>query len=315
MSVKEYYYEHFNDLSPDKQFHFATRMKNFFKTQDFDEYLKQNKPSTDIMGVLFNNDYSMATNLNVRKSFFEKYPEIYGMEAALFRVHHLLKEYDEDIRGELTDAYPLEKLYDLSDNLFKDEEALRNLSSWAVNTICLTEELFPRNNNVTTKLAKWVLQSNFDALDASLTTYLCTHIVICESEFYTKDLKKSSRRDLMTEVLNKCASIIRKNIDTILLDPCIEYLVCRKMIDIPDTKLEKSINTICKDCMRNSPYLIDYRRDSTPKSYYHTLDGAEHVNALFIMSGLDKANSRKWAIVVLPSWPLERHRWQVEECG
>lgn len=47
------------------------------------------------------------------------------------------------------------------------------------------------------------------------------------------------------------------------------------------------IKEICDDFKQGSPYLINYRRDKTHGSYYHTLDGAEHINALYIMSGLD----------------------------
>ena len=63
MSVKEYYCEHFSELSPEKQFHFATRMNNFFKAHDFDDYLKQNKPSADIMGVMASKDYSRVAKM------------------------------------------------------------------------------------------------------------------------------------------------------------------------------------------------------------------------------------------------------------
>ena len=291
MSVREYYYKHFNELSSDKQFHFATRMKNIFGVHDFDEYLKQNKPSADVTILLVNKDYSMVTNLSARKPFFEKYPDLYGIEAALFRVHHLLKEYSDNIKDILIDSYPLDKLYKLSDDLFDDKEALVILSSWAINTICLTEELFPRNNNVIVKLTKWVLRSNFEKIDASLAVYLCTHIVICESEFYTKDVKESPNHELMVKLLRKCRDLIHKNIGTVLLDSCIEYLVCCKLIGVPDEELEERINAICKECLQRSPYLIDYRRDNTPDSYYHSLDGAEHINALYIMSGLDKRNT------------------------
>ena len=293
MSVKEYYYENFTALSPDKQFHFATRMKNFFKTHDFDDYLKQNKPSKEIKRLLADRDYHRVVNLVQREPFFRKYPELYGVEATLFRVHHLLKEYNEDLRGDLIDLYPLDKLYKLSDSLLDDEEALKALSSLAINTICLSEELFPRNNNAITKLAKWALKSDFSTVDSTLAVYLCTHIVICESEFYTKSIKKSPRRDLMVKLLNKCSDIILANIDTISLDPCIEYLVCCKLVGVSDKKLEEKINAICKEFMHNSPYLINYRRDSAPNSYYHTLNGAEHINVLYIMSGLDELNSKR----------------------
>ncbi|MBR3353011.1 hypothetical protein IKG49_00195 [Candidatus Saccharibacteria bacterium] len=291
MSVKEYYYEHLDELSLEKQFHFATRMKNFFNSHDFDDFLEQNKPDTNIAKLLSKNDCSMVANYEKRKKYFEKYPDIYGLEAALFRVHHLLKEYRVDIRDELTKLYPKNKMYELSDRLMADGDALITLSSWAVNTICLIEELFPRDEDMVAKLGDWVLRLDADAIDPVLLIYFCTHIIICESEFYTQNIKNTKHRTMLINLLNKCKEIILNNIDTISLDPCIEYLVCCRMLGVADEETAKKVNEICKNFMQNSPYLINYRRDSTPDSYYHTLDGAEHINALYIMSGLDELNS------------------------
>lgn len=290
MSVRDYYFGHFDELTLEKQFHFATRMKNFLRVCDFDKWLSDNQPDTELKPIISNNDYSGVAQFAIRKPFFEKYPDLYGVEATLFRVHHLLKEYDIDVRDEFLSFYSKEKLYQLSDSLLSDSEALRALSTWAVNTVYLTEELFPRNHESTDRLLDWTLSLDPSSMEPSLYVYLCTHILICESEFYTKTVERTSK---LQELMSSCREVILKNIDTISLDAAVEYLVCCKMIGIDFEDVKNKINDICKDYLKNSPYLINYRRDKNPGSYYHTLNGAEHINSLYIMSGLDEINSQQ----------------------
>ena len=286
MTAKEYYYIHFNELSSDKQFHFATRMKNFLGVRDFDVFLQEHQPSTDLAPILKNDDYSKINNAALRAPYFKKYKGLYGVEAALFRVHHLLKEYGIDAREDFCKLYGREKLYNLADDLMTDEDALAVLSTWAVNAICLTEELFPRGKNVVAELAEWALEPA-DATEPTLAVYLYTHIILCESEFYTKRIQKSKNLELLKKLLEKSAEVVADSIETISLDAALEFLVCSKMVGVKYGKLEAKIDAICKEFRKDSPYLINYRRDKTPGSYFHTLDGAEHINALYIMSGLD----------------------------
>lgn len=286
MTVKDYYYLHFAELNPEKQFHFATRMKNYFKVHDFDDYLINNQPSTNISDIINNNNYSMVNNYDLRKPFFEKYQGIYGIEAALFRVHHLLIEYGIDLRNELVNLYPKDRLYEMADNLINDMDAIGILSTWAINTIYLTEELYPRGKNVIKEMSELVLSSDWD-VSPTLLSYMYTHIIICASGFYIKNLANSKNKECLEKILKKCAKVINNNIDTISLDACVEFLVCCNLVGVQYPELRRKIDSICKDYRKNSPYLINYRRDKTPGSYFHTLNGAEHINALYIMSGLD----------------------------
>ncbi len=287
MTVKEYYYEHFDELEPKKQFHFATRMKNYFGVHDFDEFLKNNQPDTNLVHVFENNDYSKVHNFTERKPFFEKYSGLYGIEAALFRVHHLLKEYNLDKRNDFLRLYSKEKLYKLADNLLRDEEALKVLSSWAINTIYLTEELFPRGNNAVGLLAGWALNTDFGDLDPTLSVYLYTHIVICASGFYTNNLRNSEDFDRLKGLIKKADDLVMKNIETISLDACVEFLVCCNMLDVNYKNTRNKINLICNEFRKDQPYLVNYRRNRKSGSYFCSLNGAEHINALYIMSGLD----------------------------
>lgn len=286
MSVRDYYFKHFDELSPEKKFHFAIRMKNFFKIADFDEYLMNNQPNNNLKEIIDNNDYSRVSNYEARKPFFEKYVGIYGIEAALFRVYHLLKEYNTDVRNDFLKLYSQEKLYAIADKLLGDKEALGVLSTWAINVIYLTEELFPRNIDVMRQLFDYAIDMD-NSTDATTDIYFYTHLVLCESDYYKKDLSKSKNIERVKTVLSKCEKVVKDNIDTISLDAAIEFLVCAKMAGMKFKETKKKIDDLCNKCFENYPYIVNYRRDGNPNSRLYTLNGAEHINMLYIMSGLD----------------------------
>ncbi len=282
MTVREYYYQHFNELNQDKKFHFATRIKNYFKCDDFREYFASYMPSQDLAALLADNGYSQVVQFALRKPFFEKYPKLYGIEAALFRVNHLLNEYGVDLRAHFIELVPKSDLYTLADALLSDDEAIQTLSTWAVNVICLTEILFPRGHNVIADLAQKVLKFDTQKADALLLIYLYTHIILCDSDFYTRPVTEI---ELSRQLLDRAAEIIGQNFDSLTLDVRIEFLVCANMVGVDYPELRQQIATECQEILATHPYIIDRRR---PKAR-HTLNGAEHTNVLFIMSGLDEA--------------------------
>ena len=282
MSVRSYYYAHFQELTPDKKFHFATRIKNYFHSHDFADYFAHNVPSQNLIPILEDNDFSHVNHAAARRPYFEKYDHLYSIEAALFRVNHLLNEYDIDLRAQFTKRVPLDRLYQLSNDLLADSGAIATLSTWAVNVICLTEVLFPRKENVIRALSEKALQLPDSAADPLLLIYLYTHIILCDSNFYTRPVHEL---DLAKKMLDRCADIIERHFDELILDVRIEFLVCANMIGVNYPELRSRIADECRQNLSDNNYLIDIRRPA----FYHTLNGAEHTNVLFIMSGLDDA--------------------------
>lgn len=278
MSVRDYYLEHFDELPLEKQKHFATRIKYWFKDSRFDDFLAANEPSHDLAAVLANNDYSGVNNLEARRPFFEKYPELYGLEACLFRINRLLIEYDVDLREDFLKEYPRERLYKLCNDLLQDDQALAALSTYAVNVICLTENLFSRNDGIYHALTRRFLHAN----QRPEFIYAYTHIILCMSDFYTKEIHGEDQ-DLAQLMLEKCEQLIADNYDAITLDVKLEYLVCAEMIHRRNEELRQKIDAECRAARENSPYVIDMRKSEK----YNTLSGAEHRNVLYIMSGLD----------------------------
>lgn len=275
MTVKDYYIQHFFELTPAKQFHFATRMKNWFRTDAFDDFLKANEPSHDLADILANDDYSCANFYDARKPYFEKYKGLYALEATLFRVLHLLLEYDVDLREDFLALYGgREKLYSLCDALRADDDAFFALTSFAVNIIALTEELFPRSIDVYAEMLEKTLMRSQDVM----SIYLYTHIMLCESRFYHK--KEIGHRELYLRALENCDEIILSFFDEVTLDMKIEFLVCARMLGY-DAKTKEAIR---EEADANKK---DYVRDNRKPERLNTFDGAEHRNVLYIMSGLD----------------------------
>lgn len=276
--AKQTYIERFSELSEVKRFHFATRLKNYQKSKDFDGYLQENIPTSDLSEIFANNDFSEVNFYENRKEYFEKYDRLYSLEAALFRVNHLKNEYDIDIREELTKLYPQEDIYKLCDELLKDESALKELSTYAVNVICLSEQLYPRESEVIERLCDFVLSGGAGGGQAMV--YFVTHIILCSTNFYTQSVPEKYKIPFCT-MLAKCEDYILQNFAKTSLDVKLEYLVCVQLTDA-NTALEDAIREESEDCMSPEGYLLDWRRPDR----LNDLDGAEHRNVLFVMSGI-----------------------------
>ena len=299
MTVRDYYTKHFNELTPETQLHFATRLKNWYKTAEFDDFLEENEPSSDL-DEIFHNNNSTSNNLELRKPYLEKYKGILGIEATLCRVNHMLNEYQKDVRRDLQALISKEDLYDLSDRLLSDDAALVTLSTYAVNTICLTEILFPRQIDVFALLAQKALHFSGDP---TLLTYLATHILICDTAFYHRPIT-SANLPIYQSLLVKYVKLISQNLTPIPLDAKLEFLVVSKLVnsaknpsvnavkDHPATwpqaatgffPLAAKIQLECKASLQKSPYLIDPRMP-----HKADLSSSEYRNTLYILSGLDE---------------------------
>ena len=277
MSVRDYYLEHFDELPLDKQKHLVTRLKYGLHEKRFDDFLAAHEPSHELAAVLANNDYAGVNNYVTRREFFEKYPDLYGVEATLFRINRLLIEYQVDLRADFEQLYPLERLYRLCDDLLADLAALFALSTYAVNVICLSENLFPRRREVYTQLA----ESFLNAEQQPDLIYAYTHIILCMSDYYVRAIP-ADWQTLSAKMLTKCEQLITAHYDTISLDVKLEFLVCAKMVNFA-TNLRAQIEQECDAILEQHAYLIDERRPAK----YNTLTGAEHRNVLYMISGLD----------------------------
>ena len=270
--ARKTYTERFWELRDDRRFHFATRIKNHFGVSDFDDFFEKYFSNTELAELLRNNDYSEVNFYEQRRGYFEKYNNLFPIEASLCRITHLRNVLDLDLRQELLAKHSEEELYRLCDALLEDKPALNSLSTYAVDTICLCENLFPRSIDVVSKLCKHI-----EHVDSPAAIYLITHIIICDTNFYARKIGEQ-HQESFNALLAQCEKHISDNFDEISLDIKLEFLVCSKMTSFETSLIDK----IREECALNMSggYLQDPRRDER----LNTLNGAEHRNSLLVMS-------------------------------
>ena len=278
MSVKKYYDDRLNSLSHHRKLHYATRMKYWFDDSSYDEHIYVNRSNTPLASHLSKQPGKHVNNFTKRKKYFDRYPDIYGLEAALYKLMRLDYDHQEDKRSEFEDLFPKEKMYDLFDSMLKNADSMLTLSTIAINSMFLAEYLFPRGQNVTQKLAKISLESKTNDFQR---IYYNTHIIIGNTLFYRRNLPKE-HKSTCHALLDENERLLQRHYDNATLDMKLEQLVCCKIADKKSAAKPRIIKE-CDSILEKAPYLIDERRDRSR----NTLDGAEHRNALYIMSGLD----------------------------
>ncbi len=301
MTVRDYYTKHFTKLTPEAQLHYATTLKNWFNTSEFADFLKSHQPSSDLAELYHHPQNHKFTNYELKKPYLKKYKNLYNLKLTLARVHLLQTEYDTDLRRDLLKLLPRDQLYDLSDSLLSDDVALTTLSAHAVDVICLIETLFPRKKNPTALLAQTILHFSGDP---ALQVHLATHIIICDTNFYTRQLT-TANLPIYRPLIARCATLINQNLITIPLDTKLEFLVASKILNAAEnpsvnaTKnrpttwpqaptgylpLTQKISIECQTNLRKSPFLLDPRKPDQ-----NDFSTAEPRNTLYILSGLDAA--------------------------
>lgn len=300
MTVRAYYTKHFDELSQEAQLHFATRLKNWYRTDEFLDFFQNNEPTIDLSEIFHNKDYSTVDNLELCRPYFEKYPKLYGLSAALLQVDFFLNEYEKDLRPDLLALIHKEELHALADELIADDITLATLTPYAISTICLVEILFPRSRNVFAELAAKLLHLK---VTPPLITYLISLLIILDTDFYTRPLNPNNL-PVYRPLVQHCKTLIETNLISIPLATKLAFLVACKIVNAaatPDANasngqpvswpnaptgflpLVHKIHAECQASLLRNPYLIDQRSLVLQAS----LEDATELNTLFILSGLD----------------------------
>lgn len=293
--VRHYYLEHFEDLPFDKQFHFATRLHSWDHDPACTALLEKLRPAivqdeTAIRGALeqfINNPPAAKINAaEAREQYFQRYPELRGLMLALFRVRHLLTIYDVDVRETLLDIYPLEKLRKLADTLRADDDALRVLSTYAINYLYLVDHiLFPGGATPPPVERFYRLADVYDTTEPEqiqLMIYFYTHCIIGEANFYDQEIT-GERKPMYDAMLERLDSLVQDNYDSINLDNKLEYLVCCRILGM-ETSLFDRIEAECEQSVsKEGVYVID-THNRFAQSNKTSFADSEHRNVLFIMS-------------------------------
>ncbi len=292
--IQQYYYDNFNTLPKDKQFHFASRLGSWCGDSRALKELEALRPAfatstiKDDLRQLINHPPNATINAAERRApYFAKYPQLRGYMLALFRVRHLLFHYDIDARDILLDILPKDELYSLSNTLKNDPQAIAVLSTYAINYIYLVEDiLYPHNRVELTQFLTDVLavaQTYTDTPeDSLLLIYLFTHCIIGASNFYQSGVSLDETPAYRT-MLEHMEMRISTHFTAINLDNKFEFLVCCRLTDFPTNLDERIYAEANQSYSPDGIFLID-TINTAGQSNKTSFAESEHRNVLYIMS-------------------------------
>jgi len=294
-SVLQYYKSNLESLPFDKQFHFASRLHAWSGDNDCTklvesyraQLLPTSTPVNELLQNIINNPPESTINAaEARAPYFAKYPELRGLMLALFRVRHLFYYYGADARRNLVDIKPYNELHTLAITLSQDEEAMRILSTYAVNYIYLVEHiLYDVHSGVINLEAIYKLGDAYDVENKNqllLLIYLYTHCIIGETNFYERSVMPA-RKPGYLKMIKRLETVISQHFENINLDNKLEYLVCCKILGY-ESNLQDLIHDECNNSLSpEGTFLIDTVNKAAQASKT-SFSASEHRNVLFIMS-------------------------------
>jgi hypothetical protein len=303
-NISDYYFAHMDQLDADKQFHFCTRLGAWNSDRRALEYLRQCRsyfvpePCTpaalqSILQALITTPPENPVNAQtLRETYFAKYPELRGIDFALFRVRHLKEVYGVDARPALFELYPRKKLLELKAALFADDEAVRIFSTYAINyTYLLERVMLEHDDPASIDLEKiYQLGDGYDTSDPQhrqLFIYLYTHAIIGETNFYVRAIP-GQLLSAYSKMLQRLETVIEKHFAGINLDNKLEFLVCCRIAGYDTALFDRIYNECGKSLSNAGTFLVD-RHNSQGQQDRTSLSASEHRNVLFIMSSSDFA--------------------------
>lgn len=296
-SVRQYYFDNFDQLPDDKQFHFVSRLSSWNSDEDAksiinslsDRFITKDIKN-DLKELIDNPPHAKINAYESRKQFFDKYPKLRGYMMALFRVRHLLFHFNVDARDELLQIVPLSDLKKLSETLKQDTEALKVLSTYAINFIYLVDSiLFPDDKSDLDSFLSTVISASktygTSPEDSLLKIYLFTHCIIGASNFYQTKVSTSEHPQYET-MLDIMEELIDTNFKQINLDNKFEFLVCCKISDYKTGLGQRILDEASQSLSPEGTFIIDTINEHK-QSDKTSFEDAEHRNVLFIMSQSD----------------------------
>lgn len=292
--VYRYYFTNKHLLSEDKLFHFATRTAAWLGRQESYDLLEASRSYVvqpdrslnDVIKAIYNTPQTGRRNAHeLRQPFFEKYPKLYGAHLALFRVRHLKEVYGIDAREALFQAISKEELIELEQQLLADTEALKVLSTFAINFCYLLERVVLENPTSLPLTDFLELGKTYDASQkeqAQLLIYFYTHCIIGESNFYVRRIP-AEILPIYTQMLTIIEPLIEQNFDHINLDNKLEFLVCARICKFNSHLFERIYEECQQSISPEGTFLIDIHNSNIQEDRNDFVK-SEHRNVLFIMS-------------------------------
>lgn len=292
--IQTYYFDTITELPADKRFHFATRMAAWQGDEIALALLKQLRPEiipdsmplTDVFKEIINREQAGSRNAHARRQpYFAAYPDLYGVHLALFRLRHMNVVYGLDAREQFFEVYNETALQTLCDSLITNEDAMRVLSTFAVNTLYLTRGTALPTYSFSIEQLFAIGSRGYDisnTQDVQLLIYFYTHCIIGETNFYTLAIPAETL-PLYTAMLRGLETIIEQSYEMINLDNKLEFLVCARICGF-SSHLAERIYAECESSLSpDGTFIIDIHNNNIQKDRL-SFEKSEHRNVLYIMS-------------------------------
>jgi hypothetical protein len=306
-SVESYYKSRISQI-PSESFHFASRLwlwtGDEWARKQLDELQQsfigttpeeiENRIST-IFANGVNRVKSVNQNRSYRKAAYEKYVNLPLYNSLLFKTVFCDSVYDLDIRPFIRKYISDKEFIDLFHDLIDDEDAIRLLSTHAINYFYLLKNYFKDKISLSSvvlvapgEIAK--LLKGYKRLErkgtidrprsVKLQIYLLTHAIIGQSRFYARRVKLSD----YTLFCKKVERLISDNFFDVSLDNKLEFLVCCQLCgyepsirQIIEQEAEKSVSWA-------GNFLVDTFNSANTTKTGDCLRISEHRNVLYLMS-------------------------------
>jgi hypothetical protein len=297
-NILDYYWRHFNDLPFNKQFHLASRL--YLWNQDAKareklaelraNFTAQDDPARaldELITIARNSPtYGSKNAAELRRPYFEEYPQLKIYVTTLFRITFLKQIYNIDARQLFYQHFAKVEVEAFATRLLSDPRALAILSTHAVNFLYLYSRVILEDDSYfDSALFLEVGGSQYDTSDRlhlQLLIYLYTHCIIGESKFYYRALPDT---ETYVTMIRQLETLIDEQFEAINLDNKFEFLVCAKLIGISSRLQDRIYDEARQSVSDTGLFLVD-RHNSNPQPVNVTLVTSEHRNALFIMSTL-----------------------------
>lgn len=304
----EMYYKNRIDFSFVEAFHFYSRLwlwtGDASSRKKLDDYEKRyagitqqemTKSISEIMERSNKTSIIVNKNKSYRKDSFDKFKQLPVYNALLFRVIFCDTIYGKDIRSIVGQHVSDREFKHMFHRLTADENAVRLLSTHAVNFFYLLKNYFKDDKKTKSQLL-FDPHQLIDLLDGykelvnaglidnqtslKLQVYLLTHAILGESGFYNKPVRALQYQKLIV----KLERIIDAHYFDISLDNKFEFLVCAEICG-HDSKLK---NIISSEAAHSTSwagnFLVDNDRNRLAANVRHCVRTSEHRNVLYLMS-------------------------------
>lgn len=218
-----------------------------------------------------------------RQIYFKKYPLLEPALGLLFKNLFAREIYRLDFRPYIRELVSAEDLLTLKFNLEKDEEALRTLSTHAINYLYMLEAYLETEEAKTDPAKYLLIGKSYPTESSELQIYFFTHCIIGASRFYTRKIPESGL-ELYRRMLHSTEEIIQNNFFAISLDNKFEFLVCAKICGYVSGLEEKILAEANQSLSPDGNFLIDTRNAKASPDGRNDFVGAEHRNVLYLMA-------------------------------